>query len=107
MQSLAFKLRKRIGLVITALAAAILTSPVAGQTPRDSLAVQDSSAVRTAAAVHYMVPDSVVARLVTIRGDTAWATVSTTAISLTVARLERRLGHWLVVREALHGIRDR
>jgi hypothetical protein len=28
MQSLAFRLRKRIGLVITALAAAILTSPV-------------------------------------------------------------------------------
>jgi hypothetical protein len=93
--------------LIAALATAFLSSPLAGQTPADSPAVKDSSAIHLAAAAHYAVPDSVVAQLVTIRGDTAWASVRAAGISLVIARLEHRTGRWLVVSEALHGIRNR
>jgi hypothetical protein len=77
----------------------------APRVPATTAGAADTAAVRAAAGVHYGASDSVVARAVTIRADTAWATVHHGRVSWTVVRLERRGGRWHFAREAGYGIR--
>jgi hypothetical protein len=73
---------------------------VGAETAQPSLvALSDSAEVRVATARHYSQPDSTVARAITIRGDTAFATIWHGSITATIARLERRNGRWVFVRE--------
>ena len=59
----------------------------------------DTLAIRRVAALHYSQPDSTVARNVSIRSDTAFATVWHDAITATVVRVEFSDGRWRFVRE--------
>lgn len=70
----------------------------------DTLAARDTAAVRVAAAAHFAVRERAVARAVTIRADTAWATVRHGSITLTVVRLRREAGGWRFEREVAYGI---
>ena len=65
----------------------------------------DTLAIRRAAAIRFSQPDSTVARTVTIKGDTAFATVWHGAITATVVRVEFSGGLWRFVREEASIIR--
>ena len=70
----------------------------------DTLAVRDTAAVRAAAAAHFSEADSAVQRRVTIRADTAWATVYHGRITFTIIRLRRSPTGWRFDRELGYGI---
>lgn len=90
---------------VQVLLAVLILGPGQGQMRRDSVSASDTAEVRASAAAHFQLSDSAVARRVLIRSDTAWVSVRLDSLSLSIARLERRSGRWIFVREQAQGIR--
>ena len=83
-----------------------LAKSAQAQARQDSTVSRHAARIRGAAATHYHVPDSAIAKQVVVKSDTAWVSVRHDAVSITIDRIERQSGRWVFVREEAYGIRS-